>query len=139
MDRIFRSRVGGWYYILMCLMSFVCMRAIMDEQRIITVCTVIFLFGLLHIYFSTYYIVTREATLVMRCSIFPRRVIEIRDILQVEHTANSAFSYALSMHRLLLRQKDKTKILISPEKEEQFVKLLLQLNPDIRLEKERNE
>lgn len=133
MDRLFRSRIGGWYYLLMFLMTFVCVRAFMEEQTILTVCSVLLLFLLLHIYFSTYYIVTRRGGIVMRCSLFRRRLIEIADISKIEYTTSSSFAYALSMNRIILRKKDNTKELVSPEKSEMFISLLLRFNPEIEI------
>lgn len=133
MYRLFRSRIGWWYYLLIFLMTFICVRVFMIDKMPLIVVAVIILFFVLHIYFSTYYIVTRDGSLIMKCSIFPRKVVAIANIKRLEYSASPSFAYALSMKRMLIRQKDDSSIIISPEKEELFINLLLQLNPDIEV------
>ena len=89
--------------------------------------------GVLHVFFNTYYRITEDDMLIAHCSIFPEKKIAIADIEALQPSILPVFSYSLSLDRIVIWKEGKMWMLISPQNEKEFVKLLKKINPDIEI------
>lgn len=85
--------------------------------------------------FNTYYVITEKEHLILHCGIFPKKEIAISEIEALEPTIFPAFSYALSLNRIIIWKEGKMWMMISPENEKEFIRLLRKINPKIELKK----
>lgn len=83
--------------------------------------------------FNTYYVVTADGMLLLRCGFFPKKEIAIADIEALQPSILPVFSYSLSLDRIVIWKEGKMWMLISPQNEKEFVKLLKKFNPDIEI------
>ncbi len=63
------------------------------------------------------------------------KTFKISDLQHIRPTNNIISSPALSLDRLELKFKNKEILLISPVKPEQFIQVLLAINPEIEVKK----
>ena len=87
----------------------------------------------LHVFFNTYYVITADGMLLLRCGFFPKKEIAIADIEALQPSILPVFSYSLSLDRIVIWKEGKMWMLISPQNEKEFVKLLKKINPDIEI------
>ena len=87
----------------------------------------------LHVFFNTYYVITAGGMLLLRCGFFPKKEIAIADIEALQPSILPVFSYSLSLDRIVIWKEGKMWMLISPQNEKEFVKLLKRINPDIQI------
>ncbi|WP_088008676.1 PH domain-containing protein [Indiicoccus explosivorum] len=85
--------------------------------------------GMLWLWFSTRYILTDEK-LIVRYGPF-RHEIAVSAITNVRKTKNPFSSPALSLKRLEINYSPYGTILISPKNRDDFIRLLLEINPGI--------
>ena len=64
---------------------------------------------------------------------FPKKEIAIADIEALQPSILPVFSYSLSLDRIVIWKEGKMWMLISPQNEKEFVKLLKKFNPDIEI------
>lgn len=64
---------------------------------------------------------------------FPKKEIAIADIEALQPSILPVFSYSLSLDRIVIWKEGKMWMLISPQNEKEFVKLLKKFNPDIQV------
>ena len=86
-----------------------------------------------HILLTTKYRITADGFLTAQCGFLPEKRVEISAIEAIEATMIPIFSYALSLDRLIIWSEGKPWMLISPVNRDEFVKLLLKMNPNIQL------
>ena len=122
MDRVFKSKVGWWYHLILLVMAASTVAAFVGGKSPVTM-----------IVLSTWYKITADGHLIAHCSIFPEKKIPISEISAVEVTVMPVSSYALSLDRLIIYKGDTQWLLISPVNKQDFVKLLKKHNPDIRI------
>ena len=134
MDRVFKSKVGWWYHLILLVMATSTVAAFVGGKSPVTM-IVLLLFTLecIHMLLSTWYKITADGYLIAHCSIFPEKKISISEISAVEVTVMPVSSYALSLDRLIIYKGDTQWLLISPVNKQDFVKLLKKHNPDIRI------
>ena len=109
MDRVFKSKVGWWYHLILLVMAASTVAAFVGGK------------------------ITADGYLIAHCSFFPEKRIPISEISAVEVTVMPVSSYALSLDRLIIYKGDTQWLLISPVNKQDFVKLLKKHNPDIRI------
>ena len=85
----------------------------------------------IHMLLSTWYKITADGKLIVHCSIFPQKEIDIKDITALEATVMPVASYALSLDRIIIYKGEAQWLLVSPVNKKEFVKLLRSFNPDI--------
>ena len=122
MDRVFKSKVGWWYHLVLLVMVASTVFAFVGGKSPVTM-----------VLLSTWYKITADGHLIAHCSIFPEKKIPISEISAVEVTVMPVSSYALSLDRLIIYKGDTQWLLISPVNKQDFVKLLKKHNPDIRI------
>ena len=98
-------------------------------------CTLVASALTLHVFFNTYYVVTTDGMLLLRCGFFPKKEIAIADIEALQPSILPVFSYSLSLDRIVIWKEGKMWMLISPQNEKEFVKLLKKFNPDIEIKR----
>ncbi len=124
MDRVFKSKVGWWYHLVLLVMVASTVFAFVGGKSPVTMVMLLL---------STWYKITADGHLIAHCSIFPEKKIPISEISAVEVTVMPVSSYALSLDRLIIYKGDTQWLLISPVNKQDFVKLLKKHNPDIRI------
>lgn len=133
MDRVFKSRIGWWYHLLIVIVAVMCVASLMQRNAALIVGSLIAGTLTLHVFFNTYYVVTADGRLVLHCSFLPEKEIAIKDIEALQPSILPAPSYALSLDRIIIWKEGKMWMLISPQNEKEFVKLLKSFNPDIEI------
>lgn len=86
-------------------------------------------------FFTTYYVVTQEGMLLIRCGFFPKKQIAIADIEALQPSILPVSSYALSLDRIIIWKEGKMWMLVSPQNEQEFARLLKKFNPGIEIRK----
>lgn len=133
MDRVFKSKIGWWYHLIVVLIVAGSIKVILDTN-IVNMAVMLLVDALvLHILFNTWYKITEEGMLIAHCSIFPEKRIPIAEITAIQRSILPASSYALSLNRLMLYKGEKQWLLISPVNEADFIRLLRKINPGIEL------
>ncbi|MFN7705443.1 MAG: PH domain-containing protein [Chryseotalea sp.] len=85
----------------------------------------------IHIFVTTYYIITYDNYLIVKSSFLVNRKIPIQDITSIKESNNILNSPALSFDRLEISYKDGS-ILISPKEKEKFIQELKTRNSSIQ-------
>ena len=85
MDRVFKSKVGWWYHLILLVMATSTVAAFVGGKSPVTM-IVLLLFTLecIHMLLSTWYKITADGYLIAHCSIFPEKKISISEISAVE-------------------------------------------------------
>jgi len=135
MDRVFKSKVDWWYHLFLWLMIAACILAVLGQSTVAIIGTFLVTIGVIHTFFNTYYVITEKEHLILHCGIFPKKEIAISEIEALEPTIFPAFSYALSLNRIIIWKEGKMWMMISPENEKEFIRLLRKINPKIELKK----
>jgi len=131
MDRVFKSKVGWWYHLLLIIMAAFCMVSVLGRNMWMT--AVVFLLAALavHVLLDTWYRITPDEVLIAHSSVFPEKKIAISEIESVEASAMPVSSYALSLDRIIIWADGKPWMRVSPKNKAEFVKLLQNINPRI--------
>lgn len=135
MDRVFKSKIGWWYHLLVIVLAIVCVASVLHHNVVAIVSALVASTFVLHVFFNTYYVVTADGMLLVRCGFFPKKEIAITDIEALQPTILPVFSYSLSLDRIIIWKEGKMWMLISPQNEKEFVKLLKKFNPEIEIRK----
>lgn len=133
MDRVFKSKIGWWYHLLIIVLAVVCVVSVLHQNVAAIVCSLVASALVLHVFFNTYYVVTADGMLLLRCGFFPKKQIAIADIKALQPTILPVFSYSLSLDRIIIWKGEQMWMLISPQNEKEFVRLLKKFNPDIEI------
>ena len=133
MEREYKSKVGWWYHLVIIMVVIGCVAAFLRTNISAIVGMMIAALGVLHVFFNTYYRITEDDMLIAHCSIFPEKKIAIADIEALQPSILPVFSYSLSLDRIVIWKEGKMWMLISPQNEKEFVKLLKKINPDIEI------
>lgn len=133
MDRVFKSKIGWWYHLLIIVLAVVCVVSVLHQNVAAIVFSLVSSALVLHVFFNTYYVVTADGMLLLRCGFFPKKQIPIADITALQPTILPVFSYSLSLDRIIIWKGEQMWMLISPQNEKEFVRLLKKFNPDIEI------
>lgn len=133
MDRVFKSKIGWWYHLLVIMLAIVCVVSVLHQNVTAIVLSLVASALVLHVFFNTYYVVTADGMLLLRFGFFPKKEIAIADIEALQPSILPVFSYSLSLDRIIIWKEGKMWMLISPQNEREFVKLLKKFNPDIEI------
>ena len=136
MDRVFKSKVDWWYHLMIFILAVLCLLAAINFNWAAIAFTFLISVFAIHTLFNTDYTITTDGVLKLRCGIFPRKEIPIREIEALERTFMPAFSYSLSLNRLVIWKDGNMWMLVSPKNEKEFIQQLKKHNPDINLIKE---
>ena len=133
MDRVFKSKIGWWYHLLIIVLAVLCVISVLHQNVAAIVTSLVASALTLHVFFNTYYVITADGMLLLRCGFFPKKEIAIADIEALESTVMPVSSYALSLDRLIIWSNGKPWMLISPTNRADFIKQLRKINPNIQL------
>lgn len=135
MDRVFKSKVGWWCHLLIVMLAVLCTVSLVHREAgaIAIAGSLVACALFLHVFFNTYYVVTAGGRLRARCGFFPVKEIAIADIEALQPSALPVFSYSLSLDRIAVWKDGKIWMLVSPQNEKEFVRLLKKFNPDIEI------
>jgi hypothetical protein len=133
MDTTFKSKVDWWYYVLILIAIIVGALTLSTGNLWAGGVAFVALLLMLHILFTTYYVITSDSILQVRCGFFPKKEIPIAEIGALERTIIPLFSYSLSLNRLIVWKDKMMWMLVSPRNEKEFIRLLKTSNPDIQL------
>ncbi len=138
MDRVFKSKVDWWFHLLIIIMVILCVLTFLQRNMFIMAVMLMATFFAIHILLNTYYVITDTGMLLLRCGIFPKKEIAIKDIEALERSILPVFSYSLSLDRIVVWKEGKMWMMVSPQNEKDFIKLLLKHNPGIKILKDTN-
>ncbi len=133
MDRVFKSKVDWWYYLLVLILLGIAIHAMLNTNTGEIIFALIANAVAVHVLMDTWYRVTEDGVLVIHCSVFPEKRIPIAEIKVLELTINPVSSYALSLDRIMVWVGDKPWALLSPKEKQEFVHLLRKINPRITI------
>ncbi len=71
MDRVFKSKIGWWYHLLVWLMISSCVFAVLGQNIGFTIGAVLTTALVLYVFFNTNYTITADGMLILRCGFFP--------------------------------------------------------------------
>jgi hypothetical protein len=86
----------------------------------------------LPVFFNTYYAISTDGTLRVKCGMFFNTKLAISSITRVENTQTVLSAPALSTDRIEIFYNKFDSVVISPENKAAFVAELQKINPDIR-------
>ncbi|MDO4756919.1 MAG: PH domain-containing protein [Parabacteroides sp.] len=133
MDRIFKSKVGWWYHLILLIMMISTVLTFIKGEPVGMVILLLITLQCIHMLLSTWYKITADGNLIVHCSIFPEKQIAISEISGVEVSSMPVSSYALSLDRLIIYKGDTQWLLISPVNKQEFIRLLRKYNPAIQI------
>ncbi len=133
MDRVFKSKVDWWFYLLVLIMAGIAIHALLNTNTTLIIMSLLANALCVHVLMDTWYRVTADGLLIVHCSIFPEKKIAIAEIEALELTINPVSSYALSLDRIMIWTADKPWVLVSPKEKKEFVQLLRKINPRISI------
>ena len=133
MERVFKSKVGWMYHLLIFMMIVGCVVTFLQANIALMGAMLLAMLLVIHMLFNTYYTITTDEMLIAHCSFFPEKKIAIAEITYVESTVLPVSSYALSLDRLIIYKGEKPWMLISPNNKVDFVKQLQKINPEIKI------
>lgn len=118
---------------LIIMLAVMCVVSVLHQNVTAIVTSLVASALVLHVFFNTYYVVTANEMLILRCGFFPKKEIAIADIEALQPSILPVFSYSLSLDRIVIWKEGKMWMLISPQNEKEFVRLLKKFNPDIEI------
>lgn len=133
MDRVFKSKVGWWYHLILLIMIISTILVFVKGELVGMAIFLLITLQCIHMLLSTWYKITADGNLIVHCSIFPEKQIAISEISAVEATVMPVSSYALSLDRLIIYKGEVQWLLVSPENKQEFVRLLRKYNPAIQI------
>ncbi|HIX86409.1 MAG TPA: PH domain-containing protein [Candidatus Parabacteroides intestinigallinarum] len=133
MERVYKSKVGWWYHLLIIIVIIGCVAAFLRAHVPAMIAMLLIAMGVIHVLLNTYYRVTEEGMLIARMGFFPEKRIAIADIEALESSVMPVPSYALSLGRIVIWSDGKPWLLISPVNQSDFIKQLRKINPNIQL------
>lgn len=133
MERVFKSKVDWWYHLIIFILAVLCFLSAINYNWPAILFTFLTAIFAIHVLLHTDYTITDDGLLRLRCGIFPVKEARIADIEALERTAMPAFSYSLSLNRIVIWKKGAMWMLVSPRNEKDFIKQLKKYNPDIKL------
>ena len=133
MDRIYKSKIGWWYHLIIVLAIAGCVHAFTSANVLFMIAMLSISALILHVLFNTYYVITEDGKLISHCSFFPEKKISIHNIDAVEATSMPIYSYALSLDRIIIWTDGSPWMLVSPQNKKQFIRVLREFNPDIEI------
>jgi len=132
---VFRSKRAFWFTIATLLpLAFAFAMLFSDKWYMSLLMGPVMLY-VLPIYFRTSYKIHDINQLTVVCGLLYMKTFKISDLQHIRPTNNIISSPALSLDRLELKFKNKEILLISPVKPEQFIEVLLAINPEIEVKK----
>ncbi len=131
MDKVFKSKVDWWFYLLVLILIGIAIHALLTTNTALIIVSLLANALCVHVLMDTWYRVTADGLLIVHCSFFPEKKIAIADIDSLELTINPVSSYALSLDRIMIWTADKPWVLVSPKEKKEFVQLLRKINPRI--------
>lgn len=134
MDRVFKSKVDWWYHGVVLLLCVSCVFLLVKGAEIWAILVTFFCtYMSIHTLLNTWYKLTADGFLVVHCSFFPEKRIDVSEITAVESSFLPVSSYALSLDRIIIWKGDQQWLLISPVNKQEFVNVLRRMNPDIKI------
>lgn len=134
MDREYKSKVDWWYHLVVILLGMMTVISfVKGASPLAMISLLLTTLWCVHILLTTKYRITTDGFLTAQCSFLPEKRVEISAIEAIEATMIPIFSYALSLDRMIIWSEGKPWMLISPVNRDEFVKLLLKMNPNIQL------
>ena len=87
---------------------------------------------LLDLFFNTRYIIM-DTVLYVRCGVFLKSTYQIELMTEILDTKSIMSAPALSLDRIKIAFKDKSELIISPVRKSEFIRTLITINTEIRV------
>lgn len=133
--KVYKSEVDIWLALLVIVPVFLAViAALKSSEWIAAVVLLLCIVFILYIFYTTKYTIN-EDVLTVKLGFIVNIVIPVSGIKSVKKTNNPLSAPALSLNRLEIKYGNKYDYtLISPVNREDFIKQLLAINPDIKVE-----
>jgi hypothetical protein len=130
-DIIYRSKIGlGILAFIVIVLGTTTVILIVNRAWVGLIPMAFVTFLIVNIYTGTYYKITADNRLIIKCGIVETYEIEIKEIYSVTKSNAAWSSPALSLDRLEINFKD-GRVLISPKDRKKFIEDLKRVNPKI--------
>lgn len=130
--KTYKSKLGVGLIIPTLPFLIILINSFSQKSWVLVIICIIFLSLLLHLFFTTKYIITQE-NLNIKSSFFYNLNVDIKTIRKVSETNNILSSPATSIDRLEVFYNKFDSILISPKEKKEFINNLLKINPNIEV------
>lgn len=134
MNKTFYSRVDFWYYLVILFLLWPIYEVIASGD-LTAICLMVLVLALVCSMFYCVYRIEGE-TLRVQCGPFPYPKMQIQEIVSVRKTRTILSSPALSLDRIAVTSVKGRILIISPKQRVEFVKALLIINPNIKVDEE---
>lgn len=145
MEKRFRSKVDNWFMFIAVVPVVICLIFGFNQNDLNSAITsiaisIIILVFFVYTYFNTFY-TFRNNNLLIKNSFILNQTIDIQQIKKIVKSNSWEKAPALSMDRIEIKYNEKPtvrynfydSVIISPENKEEFIKNLLEINPEIEV------
>lgn len=131
----FKSKVGWWYHLVLAIMAISCILAFVTSRNAVgQILLLLFTMLMVYLLVNTWYKITDDE-LIAHSGFFPEKHVKIAEIDKISFTHMPIASYALSLDRIVIYKEGKMWLLISPKRQDEFVKLLKKRNENIQIDR----
>jgi type II secretory pathway component PulF len=130
--KTYKSKLGIGLIIPIIPFLITLINSLNQKSWVLVIICIIFLSLLLHLFFTTKYIISQE-NLNIKSSFFYNLNIDIKTIRKVSETNNILSSPATSIDRLEIFYNKFDSILVSPKEKKEFIKHLITINQNIEV------
>jgi hypothetical protein len=133
--KIFRSAISYGILIPLALIILVMLFIVLYHHEWVGIGAICFtLIIILPIYLQTYYTITADDKLKVKCGFLINITIDINTIKKIKKSKNPFSAPALSLNRIEIFYGKYDSVLISPKNRGEFAESLKQINPNIDLD-----
>lgn len=140
MNRVFRSKVGGTFWVVLLVLTACMFQFFWEKEVIPAVMIALLVLFCIEMIIHTRYAVTSDGLLIIdRGRFFSALSIPVSDIVSLKKSKSWESSPALSLDRIQIDYRGKhhkERVYISPQRKEEFVALLVKMNDQIEVGKE---
>lgn len=129
----FRSKRALWFNIATFLPLAIAIYMIFHDPWYLSLVFLPVFAFIFPIYFRTYYTIHRINGLTVVCGLLYKKHFGIGEIRIIQKSSNPIPSPALSLKRIELKFKNNQSVLVSPARQDVFIKALLMINPEIEV------
>lgn len=133
--KVYRSKIDAWFAIpLTVLLAAILVIAVWQGEWFVGLFLLLVIAFILQMLFTTYYTITDDNILKIRCGFLYKKDFPVSTIRKIEKNYLALSSPAASFDRLELFYGKYDSVLVSPKQKAEFIADLLEINPDITLD-----
>ncbi len=131
---VFKSKIGLELTIPLILLFGSVIYLAANDGQLLTIMLILMpvLLFIIYLFTSTEYIIEGQ-TLEIKSGFVFRKKVDVKNIIKIKETNNPISSPAASLDRLNLSLRNGDSVIISPKLKIDFIKSLLEINPDLEV------